>query len=435
MELLSLFALILLNGFFAMSEIALIMSRRSRLVPLAEEGDNSAKVALALHDDPTRLLSTVQIGITSIGILSGIFGEAALAAPLGAWLQSLGMSQNASELLATALVVLVITYFAIVIGELVPKRLAQSNPERIARIVANPMRWLSIATRPFVRLLSWSTNAILGVFGQTDGDGQKVTEDEIHAILQGGSDSGAIEPEEHQMVRKVLGLDDRRVGSLMIPRSDIVYLDLNDSMPVLLRRVIDSKHSRFPLCRANLSQIVGITHTKTILAQSMKGHFELESSAQPATYVPETITGKELLEHFRTTNFQMALVVDEYGEIKGLVTLQDVLEALTGEFSDANPDNSWAIQRNDGSWLLDGIIPIPELEDTLGINVELSEHRQGYYTLAGFLLNLLGKLPKASDIVTWQDWHFEIVDMDGNRIDKVLAYRLAKNPKDPGPTG
>ena len=425
MEILLLIALIVLNGVFAMSEIALVTARRARLARLADAGDTSAAMAMKLHDDPTRFLSTVQVGITSIGILNGIIGEAVLAEPLALWLQSFGVEGKASGIASTALVVLVITYVTIVIGELVPKRIGQFNPEDIARRVARPMNLLAILARPFVRLLSVSTNGILHLLGKQQSSQADVIEEEIHALLQEGSESGVFEQQERDMVRNVLRLDDRSISSLMIPRSEIVYLDITLPLEDNLKRVADSAHSRFPVCRDGLDTVLGIISAKRLFNQTQSGgKLDFTSQLMPATFVPESLTGMDLLEHFRASDAHMVLVVDEYGEVDGLVTPQNVLEALTGEFTPRNLEEAWAVQRADGSWFFDGLIPIPELEDRLGLKTLPEEGKGRYHTLGGLVMWLAGQLPQTGDVLTWRNWQFEVVDLDGKRIDKILATQI-----------
>ena len=426
MEILLLTALIVLNGVFAMSEIALVTARRARLARLADEGDASAAVAIKLHDDPTRFLSTVQVGITSIGILNGIIGEAVLAGPLAIWLQSHGMDAEISHIASTALVVVVITYVSIVIGELVPKRIGQFNPEGIARRVARPMNWLAILARPFVRLLSVSTDALLRLLGKQANTQEGVIEEEIHALLEEGSETGAIEQQEREMVRNVFRLDERHIHSLMVPRADIVYLDTTLPLEDNLLRVAESEHSRFPVCKGGLDDVLGIVSAKQLLSQSLKGGTaDLAAQLTPAVYVPESLTGMDLLEQFRASETHLVLVIDEYGEINGLVTLQDVLEAVTGEFKPRSPAEAWAVQREDGSWLLDGLIPIPELKDRLDLKSVPEEDRGRFHTLSGLVMWLSGRLPQTGDVLTWENWRLEVVDLDGKRIDKILATPLA----------
>jgi putative hemolysin len=433
MEVMLLMALVLLNGAFAMSEIALVTARRARLARLAEDGDRSAAIAITLQDEPTRFLSTIQIGITSISVLNGIVGEAVLAEPLALHLQQFGMEREASEISATALVVVVITYVSIVVGELVPKRIGQFNPEGIARAVARPMRLLSVLTRPFVRLLMFSTDTILHLLGKRQLEGPSVTQEEIHAMLEEGSDAGVIERHEHDMVRNVFRLDDRQIGSLMIPRSDIVYLDIAQSMDENRQRLAESDHSRFPVCRSGLHDVIGVIGAKQLLNQSLKGdEFNFSAHMQQAVFVPESLTGMDLLAHFRTSGTQMVFVVDEYGEIQGLVTLQDVLEAVTGEFKPRSQEDSWAVHRDDGSWLLDGLIPIPELKDKLQWKSVPDEDKARYQTLSGLMMWLLGRLPQTGDVATWENWRLEVVDLDGKRIDKVLASSIDEPPQSVG---
>ena len=425
MEVLILIGLVVLNGLFAMSEIALVTARKARLMKLASEGDHAAGVALKLGEDPTRFLSTIQIGITSISILNGIVGEAVLAAPLSLWLQQLGMLQATANISATAIVVVVVTYISIVIGELVPKRIGQLSPEAIARLVARPMQALAIITRPFVVLLTMSTHGLLKLMGIKQNGQSSVTEEEIHAMLEEGSEAGVIEQHQHEMVRNVFRLDARPLGSLMAPRSDIVFLDTRLPFEENLQRLIASEHSRFPVCDGGLDKVLGVIHAKQVLASVSRGEsLDFAAHLHPGVYVPETLTGMELLEHFRTNNMQMAFVIDEYGEIEGIVTLQDVLEAVTGEFATSNKEDAWAVQREDGSWLLDGAIPIPEMKDRLELKVAPEEDKGRYHTLSGMVMLLLGRVPSAGDYCDWEGWRFEVADMDGKRIDKVLASPL-----------
>jgi putative hemolysin len=423
MDVAILFALILLNGAFAMSEIALVAARKGRLQPLADERDAGALAALRLREEPTRFLSTIQIGITSIGILNGIVGEAALAPVLAGWLHARGLEGRFVEYAATAAVVVLITYFSIVLGELVPKRLAQLDPEAVARRVARPMELLARIARPFVALLAGSTRLVLRALGLKDAQARPVTEEEIHALLVEGSESGAIEEEEHDMVRNVFRLDDRQLGSFMVPRREVVSLDVALPWEENVKRLEDSGHTRYPVVRGGLRDIVGVISARNLLRRALRGQPpQWESDLQPPVFVPESLTGMELLQNFRASGVQLAFVVDEYGEVLGIVTLRDVLEAITGEFRSARAEDQWAVMREDGSWLLDGLMPIPELKDRLGLKALPEEER--YHTLSGLLMMLLGRLPQTGDRTDWDGWRFEIVDMDGKRIDKVLAAAL-----------
>jgi putative hemolysin len=422
MEIAILLGLIVLNGVFAMSEIALMTARKARLQKLAEAGDLSAGAAIQLGDDPNRFLSTVQIGITSIGILNGIVGEATLAHPFSIWLQRIGVEGNLSGYLATGLVVISITYFSIVLGELVPKRLGQISPEPIARLVARPMLWLAALTKPFVRLLSGSTQLVLRTFGVTERSEPSVTQEEINMMLAEGSSAGVIEHHEHQMVRNVFRLDDRQIASLMVPRSDIVYFDVNEPLDENLKRFEESDHSRFPVVRGGWDDVLGVVNARQLLVPTLRNEKpSLTKDLQPAVFVPESLTGMELLENFKNSGVQLAFIIDEYGEVQGIVTLQDVMEAITGEFKTHRAEDAWAVQREDGSWLLDGLIPVPELKDRLSLKGVPEEERGRYNTLSGMVMLLLGRLPQTTDRCEWENWTFEIIDIDGKRIDKVLA--------------
>jgi len=430
-----LIVLILLNGVFAMSEIALVTARKSRLLRLAEDGDRSAAIAMRLGEEPTQFLSTVQIGITAIGILYGIIGEAALVGPLADLLLGFGLDQKSSSVVATAIVVVSITYFSIVVGELVPKRVAQFNAEGIARLMARPIMLLAQLSRPFVFLLSISTDGILRLMGKKELNSLNLTEEDIHAMLVEGSQSGVIEKQEHEMVRNVFRLDDRQIASLMTPRSEIVCLDLDQPLGESMEMIIASDHSRFPVCRGGTHEILGVITSKRLLKQHMKGESpdRIIEYLLPAVYVPESLTGMKLLEQFRESGVQMVFVVDEYGEILGLITLKDLLEALTGEFKPRDPEDVWAVQREDGSWLLDGLIPIPELKDRLDLKNVPEEEKGRYHTLSGMMMWLIGKVPRTGDVTKWQGWRLEVVDLDGNRIDKVMASLLPKSASEQEP--
>ena len=419
--------LILLNGAFAMSEMALTASRRARLAVLAEAGEPGAEAAQVLHEDPTKFLSTVQIGITSISVLNGIVGEAAFSKPVAAWLQGLmpRMSAVAADVSATALVVLSITFLTIIFGELVPKRLGQMYPERVAVLVARPMNWLSTAARPFVWLLSACTEATLRLLGIHMAPSRSVTEEEIAASLEEGLDAGVIEAQEHQMVRNVFRLDDRQIGSMMIPRSEITWLNQHAPLPELLLQMAAHGHSRYPVCKDGLDDVVGVIRAHDLLLPLSLGEApDLARLMLPPVFVPETLSGMELLEQFRVTSTELVFVVDEYGAVQGVITVRDVLEAITGEFSTPSPDDSWAVRRIDGDWLMDGMIPLPEFKDRLEIRALPDEERGRYNTLAGMLMLLLGRLPQVADVVEWDGWRFEVVDLDGKRVDKVLVSAL-----------
>jgi putative hemolysin len=427
MEFLFIGLLILANGLFAMSELALVSARKGRLRKLADAGDRRARRAMELGADPTRFLSTIQIGITSIGVLSGIVGESVLAEPFSVWLEGRGLTAPVAEVAATAAVVIGITYLTIVFGELVPKRFGQLRADSVARLVATPIEFLAVLTKPFVRLLTVSTNLALRLLpGQAASQSDLIAE-EIQALLDEGQHAGVIDAQERAIVRNAFRLDARLAGSLMTPRPDIVFLDVAAPREETLQQVVESGHAWFPVVRGGPDDVVGLVSTTALLGQVVRGE-SLDLSGpvlSPAVFVPEAFTGAELLETFREAHVPLVLVVDEYGQVEGLVTLQSLLAALTGELPSATAGEAWAVRRADGSWLLDGLIPVPELKDHLGLANVPEEEAGDYHTLGGMLMLLFGRLPRTADVTEWGGWTFEIVDMDGNRIDKVLASRVS----------
>jgi putative hemolysin len=378
-----------------------------------------------LHENPTKFLSTVQIGITSIGVLNGIVGENAFAEPFAHWLvQTFPLTQHTAGIGATALVVVSITILTIIFGELVPKRLGQMYPESVARLVSRPMNLLSLAARPLVALLSLCTNGVLRLLGIRGGPSRAVTEEEIAASLEEGLDAGVIEAQEHQMVRNVFRLDDRQIGSMMIPRAEIVWLDESAEMDAVLQALAESGHTRYPVCRGSLDDVRGVLGAASLLQPLSRGEKpQLADHLQPAVFVPETLSGMELLDHFRAAGTDIVFVVDEYGAVQGVITERDLLEAITGEFGAPTDEDAWAVRRPDGGWLMDGLIPVPEFKDRLELKELPEEDRGRYNTLAGMIMLLLGRLPRTADAVLWEGWRFEVVDLDGKRVDKVLVTR------------
>ncbi|MDE2604782.1 MAG: HlyC/CorC family transporter [Burkholderiales bacterium] len=429
MDLLLIALLTLLNGLFAMSEMALASTRRARLAAMAEAGDGGAQAALKLLDQPTQFLSTVQVGITSIGIINGIIGEAAFSEGLAGWLRGLGLPGRASAIAATAIVVAIITYVTILFGELVPKRIGQIYPEQIARWVARPMRGLSRAAGPFVKGLSASTQAILKLLA-IESRARGMTEEEIAHSLEEGVEAGVIEEHEHRMVRNVFHLDDRPLTSMMVPRSEIQWIDAATTVRDALRRAGEGEvHSWYPVCRGSLDDVVGLVSVAKLISLGPGHEGAVEPHAVPAQFVPETLSGMELLEQFRRHAARLVFVVDEYGVVQGLITPHDLLEAITGELQPAQQEEAWATRREDGSWLLDGLMPVSELKARLDIR-ELPEEEKGRYnTLAGLLMAISGHLPATGERIDCADWVFEVVDLDGRRIDKVLA-QVAREPAD-----
>ena len=424
MDFLLIALLTLLNGLFAMSEMALATSRRSRLAAMAEEGDGGAQAALRLLEQPTQFLSTVQVGITSIGVINGIIGEAAFSGALAETLRGWGLPARFAPVTATAIVVAIITYVTIIFGELVPKRIGQIYPEQIARWSSRPMRWLSKAAGPFVRLLSASTQAILKLLA-IDTRARMMTEEEIAHSLEEGVEAGVIEQHEHQMVRNVFHLDDRPLTSMMVPRTDIRWIDGSLSVREALQRAGDSEaHSWYPVCRGSLDDVVGVVSVSRLLSLGPQHEGPVEPYAVPAPFVPETLSGMELLEQFRIQTARLVFVVDEYGVVQGLITPHDLLEAITGELQPSGDNEAWATQREDGSWLLDGMMPVSELKARLEIRDLPEEEKGRYNTLAGLLMAVSGHLPGPGERIDCGEWVFEVVDLDGRRIDKVLAQAV-----------
>ena len=434
MDLLLIVFLTLLNGLFAMSEMALSSVRKARLAAMEEAGDAGALAAMKLLEDPTRFLSTVQVGITSIGVLNGIVGEAAFSASLAQMLTGWGLAPAAAGVSATAIVVALITFTTILFGELVPKRIGQLYPEAVARVVSRPMTWLASAAGPFVRLLSIATRATLHLLRIDTRGSQAVTEEEISASLEEGVDAGLIEEHEHQMVRNVFHLDDRPLTSMMTPRGDILWLAAASSVPEALAQIRQlqeqGSHSWYPVCKSGLEHVLGVVGMAQLLALSGDPGARLEPLVQPALFVPETLTGMEVLEQLRDHSCRMLFVVDEYGEVQGLLTPSDLLEAITGELKPRTQLQAWATAMPDGAWQLNGLMPVQELKARLNIK-ELPEEDKGRYnTLAGLLLWGLGHLPQARETYVLGDWAFTVEAMEGRRIDRVLA-RSIEYPNSP----
>lgn len=422
-EIFIVFLLIVANGVFAMSEIAIISSRKVRLQQLANQGNAKARVALQLAESPNNFLSTVQVGITLIGILTGAFGGATIARGLANYLQEIPVLAPYSQAIALGIVVLIITYLSLILGELVPKRLALNNPERIAANIAMPMRMLAAIAAPAVYLLSASTDFVLRILGIGPSTEPLVTEEEIRVLIEQGTEAGTFEVAEQDMVERVFRLGDRPVSALMTPRPDIVWLELEDTLEKNRHKIIDGGHSRFPVCQGGLDNVLGIVPVSDLLARCLSNQpLDLTVSLRQPVFVPESTRGLKVLELFKQTGTHIALVVDEYGVIQGLVTLNDILVEIVGDVpSNEDQEEPQAIQREDGSWLLDGMLSIDEFFELFAIKEVPAEHRGSYQTLGGFVITHLGRIPTASDYFEWQGMRIEVVDMDGNRIDKVLA--------------
>ena len=425
--------LTLLNAAFAMSEMALTASKKARLLALVEAGDNGAKAALKLMEQPTHFLSTVQVGITSIGMLNGIVGEAAFSDGVARFIQGWGATPQVAAIAATSFVVVVITFITIVFGELVPKRIGQLHPESVARIMARPMNIVAKIAAPFVKLLTICTQAMLKLLGINVNANRSVTEAEITASLEEGVDAGLIEEHEHQMVRNVFHLDDRPLTSLMIPRTDIVWLNANLKVEQALSTIVNdhqkSSHSWYPVCRGGLDHVIGVISVSTLLKQRYSNE-SLDDLALPASFVPETITGMELLEQFRQRSERMVMVVDEYGEVQGLMTPRDMLEAITGELQPNAQVDACATHHEDGSWLLDGLMPLAELRARLDIKQLPDEDKGRYNTVAGLLMSVSGQLPAVGEHIVCEGWDFEVLALEGRRIDKLQAKQIPPMPMD-----
>ena len=424
-DVLLLLLLIVLNGIFAMSEIAVVSARRARLIQLAEEGSKGARHALTLASEPTRFLSSVQVGITSIGILNGAIGEGVIAARLRPALEQVPLLAPYADTLSLAIMVAVLTYVSLIIGELVPKRIALIHPETIASVIARPMEVVAGVTRPIVFLLSVSTDSILRLFRVRQAKQPGVTADEIRVMLEQGAEEGVFEPTEHELVTNVLNLDERHVGAVLTPRSDVVYVDIRDSVDTLREKLREQPHSVLPLCDGSLDKVLGFVRSTKVLERFLeRGQPDLPSLAEPPLFVPETMTLMKLLEQFKRTHLPIALVVDEFGDVEGLVSFTDVISSIVGDLPTEPGEEPAIVQREDGSWLLDGAVDLDTALRTLEAEAMVNdEDRQHFHTLGGLAMVALGRVPRTGDVFERGDYRFEVVDMDGNRVDRILASR------------
>ncbi len=426
LEIIIILILIVLNGIFAMAEFAIVSVKKARLRQRAEEGDTRAAAALEIVNEPTQFLSTVQIGITLVGIFAGAFGGATIARELAAYLKEIPEIAPYSDLISLTIVVLVITYLTLIFGELVPKRLALNNAENIASVVAKPMQLLSFITAPLVIILSHSTEAMLRVLQFRKITEPPVTEEEIKIMLAEGTEAGIFEKAELRMVEGVFDLGDRRVESLMTHRSDIVALDQNDPADENLRKMIQSGRSNFPVYEGNLDNIIGMVSVKNILGRMMDdGTPNLKASVIKPLFISQTLPVLKLLESFKATGLHIALVTDEYGGIQGVITLHDILEAIVGDVRTlGEPVDTPVVVREDGSWLINGDIPVEDIKKILSVDSFPGEDKSHYRTIAGLILFILERIPKTGDYIEVAGLRYEVVDMDGNRIDKVLVTRI-----------
>lgn len=426
MDIVLLVLLILLNGVLAMSEIAVVSSRRARLQKLADDGSPGAESALALNNEPSAFLSTVQVGITTVGILSGAIGENALADPLTQWLSGVALLAPYARGLALTVVVVALTYFSVVVGELVPKRLGLLAPETIASLIATPMNMLARVTRPLVWLLSSSSSLVLQLIGARRREEPPVTDDEINVLMEQGAEAGVFHESEQAIVSNVLRLDEQRIGAIMTHRNDIYVLDLDSPDEEIRTCLAESPFTRIVVCRDGLDHIVGILRTADLLKAALAGEkLDVLQYLRPPLYVPEGVTTTHLLESFRKHHQQCALIVDEYGELQGLVTLTDVLTSIVGDLPSSDTTEELDIvERADGSWLVDGGVSIERLKSVADIDEDLpGEDDNAFNTLGGLMMYVLGRIPSVTDSFETPGYRFEVMDMDKNRVDKVLVER------------
>ncbi len=434
-EVLIILVLILANGLFSMSEIAVVSARRTRLQHRAQRGDRRAAAALALSQDPTNFLSTIQVGITLVGVLTGAFGGATLARELAVVLARIPAAEPYARPIAFTVVVVAVTYLTLILGELVPKRLGLSNPERVAGRVAGFMNFLSKLGAPVVSVLSASTNFVLWLLRVPPPKEPEVSEDEIKILLRQGARAGLFEEVERLMVESVFRLADWRVGAIMTPRPEIEWIDPEDTREDLVQTISAGGHSHFPVADESLDAVVGVIYAKDLLVECLADRpLDLRAMARTPLYVPESMRVIRLLELFRKSGQDIALVIDEYGGLEGLVTLHDVLEAIVRDLPEGGPgEDTLAVRREDGSWLLDGSLPVDQFRDLLNLD-ELPQEESTYYqTLGGLVMMQIGHIPKAGEHFDWQGLRLEVLDMDGRRVDKVLASPI--EPKDDSQDG
>lgn len=431
-EFLIIILLIIANGIFSMSEIAIVSSRKSRLQHLAEDGSSGAKAALDLSNMPNRFFSTIQIGITLVGTLAGAFGGATIAESLAIRLREIPLLASNSELISIGAVVLVITYLTLILGELVPKRLALSSPEKIASTVAPYLSMLSAIVSPIVYVLSVSTDLVIKVMRIKPSSEPTVTEEEIRVLIDQGTSAGVIQEVEQDIVERVFRLGDRRVEALMTPRSEIVWLDVDDTPETIREKISCHPYSLFPVCKGDLDNVLGVVQAKDLLSCTMKeGQVDLKETLMQPLFVPASTKAFKVLERFKETGIHLAMVVDEYGAVQGVVTLTDILEAIVGDIPHidelAEPQ---IVKRDDGSYLIDGMLPVDEFKELFEIERLPDEDSGLYQTAGGFVMMHLEKIPTSGDRFEWGGLRFEVVDMDDNSVDKLLIVPLQSGGAD-----
>ena len=431
-EVLIIFLLLLANGIFAMAEIAVVSARKAKLQQLAEAGNIKARAALDLANDPNQFLATVQIGITLVGIFAGAFGGATLAETVAVYLSWIPFLAPYAETAAVVLVVICITYFSLIIGELVPKRLALNHAEGIAIIVAGPMRALSAAAGPAVRILSFSTEIVIRLLGVKPSVEPSISPEEIKVLIEQGTESGVFEESEQDMIENVLQLDERRISAFMTPRTQIVCFDIEDSPEDIRRKVAGCQHSRFPVVKESLDNVLGIVRAKDLLNQVLSGQtVDLRALLHPPLFVPESMTALKVLELFKQQRTHLALIADEYGGIHGMITHNDILEDITGYVPTGGVAEPQAVQRDDGSWLVDGLLSIDELKELFELDKLPDEEHGHYQTVGGLVMAQIRSIPTAGQWFDCAGLRFEVMDMDGRRVDKVLVTTLRSEPPQP----
>ncbi len=426
LEVIFIFLLLIANGLFSMSEMAVVSARKARLQKRAEDGEKGARAALDLAENPGTFLSTVQVGITLVGILAGAFGGASISEKIAPMLKAYPQIEPYADNLSFGLVVLVITYLSLVIGELIPKRLALHSPESIATRMAPPMKWISMVTSPLVRILEASTNGVLRLFGLRESDEPPVTEDEIKVLIEQGIHAGVFEEAERDLIDRTFHLGDRRVSELMVPRPDVVFLDLDDPLDVIKEMIRNNRYSRYPVIRGTSDNIIGIVRAKDLLAEELaQSPFDLNARLAPPLYFPDSMPAFKAIERFKASRRHMAIIIDEHGGIEGVLTVNDILDALVGDIPSMDEQEERpVVQREDGSYLLDGSLPVHDIKKTLDLKHLPHEEDGAYQTLGGFVMTRLGRLPGVGDCMEYAGWKFEVVDMDRRRVDKVMVSKL-----------
>jgi len=423
-EILIILFLILVNGLLAMTEISLVSARKTKLDVDARRGDTSAKLALQQANAPSRILSTIQIGITLIGILIGVFSGASIAGGMELLLSRLGIDPSLSHSIGLLLVVVLVTFFMMILGELVPKRIGLNNPEGIIKVMVRPLITLALITHPFTWLLSRGSEMIFRLMKIKPSSESKVTEEEIKAMVQEGTEDGEVQEIEQDIVERVFHLGDRKISDLMTHHSDLVWLDVNETAENIKTKMKTELHSVYPVCKDDLDNVSGVVFIKDIfLGEICRKDFNIHDYIKPAQFMLETLTAYETLELFRQNKIHYGLVVDEYGSTAGMVTLNDILEALVGDFNEPSPDEPGIIRRDDGTWLADGQMPFYEFAYEFNIQ-GFDKNKIKFNTLAGLAMSILKHIPRPGEKFLWKEFEFEIVDLDGNRIDKLIIKKV-----------